>query len=137
MTETVQKTEASALLMAPASEVWALIGDFGALAQWHPWVPGCELSADGAERVIRADGEVIAVERLLSSTPLSHTYTVTEGPLPMADYRATLGVTPRPIGCRVSYRGEFVVTDPSADVVSRLQRFFEVGFEALATRFRT
>lgn len=34
----------STMTTAPPDEVWSLLGDFGALAEWHPAVVACGLS---------------------------------------------------------------------------------------------
>ena len=114
-------------LAASADEVWRVVGDFGGLARWHPWVPACELSPDGQTRTMRVGDEIVAVERLLESTPFAHVYTVDQGPFPMTVYRAELSVASSASGCRVRYHGRFRPTTTEVDVAAKLQRFFEQG----------
>ena len=129
------RVEVSASFAASSDALWSVVGDFGALHRWHPWVPACVLSADGQTRVLRAGEEVVAVERLLEQTERSHTYTVDQGPFPMTAYRATLCVTEMAEGCRLHYRGECVADGAPERVAAQLRRFFEVGFSALAVQF--
>jgi hypothetical protein len=121
-------------LSAPATEVWELVGDFGAIADWHPWVPNCMLSSDGRTRTIDL-GETKAVEVLLTAfdEELSHTYTVEQGPMPIKNYRATLSVSALPKGCRLTWEAKFEPLHDSAAV--QIERFFKKGCEALDARF--
>jgi len=121
-------------LSAPETEVWNLLGDFGSIAEWHPWVPNCTLSSDGQKRTIDL-GETKAVEVLLSefNTALSHTYTVEESPMPIKNYRATLSIMALPTGCRLTWTAKFEPLDDSA--AQQIERFFKKGCEALQARF--
>ena len=122
-------------LAAPLDEVWAVVGDFGNLDAWHPWVPACELAADGETRIMRAGEQVVAQERLLEQRDYAHVYTVDHGPFPMDEYRAELSAVAVGVGCRVTYRGTFEPTTMEVDVAAKLRRFFTTGFEALQARF--
>ena len=121
-------------LAAPPEEVWALVGAFGDLAQWHPWVPNCSLSEDGLTRTIHL-GPNTAIEVLdpAATTPSSHSYRVEQSPVPVEDYRATWSVQARASGCTVRWSAEFTPTDPNA--ATFLATFFEQGFDALRDRF--
>ena len=79
----------SAQVAAPAHEVWGVVGNFGELDAWHPWVPNCTLSEDGLTRTIDL-GSTAAVEVLdpSSITDLSHSYRVDRSPLPIKNYTA-------------------------------------------------
>ena len=61
----------SAALSASAESVWEIIGDFAALADWHPMVPNCRPTADGLGRIITLPGAEV-IETLLpgASPPL-------------------------------------------------------------------
>ena len=121
-------------LSSPPEEVWALVGDFGALATWHPWVPNCTLSEDGLTRTIDL-GHSAAIERLDASatSTWSQSYVVVESPMPITDYRATWSVEGSPTGCRLIWNARFTPLDDNA--VFMLKSFFEQGFNALAERF--
>src|SRR5215467_7872144 len=41
----------SAVVGAPAGEVWALLRDFAAIGDWHPALPPCEIENGPADRV--------------------------------------------------------------------------------------
>lgn len=79
-----------------AGKVWAKIGGWCAIADWHPAVAKCEESQDGgtARRTITLkDGGVIK-ESLISKSGTSYTYKMDEGPLPVTNYTATFSVVP-------------------------------------------
>jgi len=128
--------EVSASLPASPEAVWEIIGDFAALADWHPLVPNCRPAADGQGRIISLPGFEV-VETLIpgASPPLGHTYTVGATPMPITDYQATLRLEATESGSRIVYQGQFTPVGVSAARASgMLQGFFEAGFAALQTR---
>ncbi len=134
-TVTVSRT-----IKAPLDEVWAVLGDFGGLAAWHPLVPNSHLAEDGVSRIIKIPGmDVVEVLDLAESTDRSQTYTVERSVMPMTNYRATISIREAPEGCVVEYQSRF---DPKLGVpasVTRkmLERFFKTGFAALAKKFES
>ncbi|MFT5686222.1 MAG: hypothetical protein ACI8RZ_007178 [Myxococcota bacterium] len=126
----------SAQLPASAEAVWAIIGDFAALADWHPLVPNCRLGEDGVSRIISLRGvEVVEVLRPEESPPMGHTYTILSSPMPITDYLATLQVVSEGDGARISYHGRFEPVGVSEEQAGGILRgFFETGFSALQSR---
>ena len=61
-------------LMVPAEQVWQLIGDFNAFADWHPAVEKSELEKGGRVCLLSLVGDGTIVERLerLNDEPLRH-----------------------------------------------------------------
>lgn len=89
----------STLVDQPPAKVWAVIGDYGALDQWHPAVVKLQLSGDTASGVYRTltlpdDGTI--KEKLISHSDkdMGYSYTIESGVLPVANYVATLSVQP-------------------------------------------
>ena len=124
-------------LASSKEDVWALVGDFGALAEWHPMVPNCTLSEDGLTRTISLPG-VSAVEVLdpEASGVWSHTYSVVSSPMPLEAYRATLSVEGTGDRARVKVHSTFKpVGVPEGAVVAMLEGFFRAGFKQLKIRF--
>lgn len=123
-------------LDASPDEVWAVIGPFGALADWHPMIERCELDeieGDTYRVLTTVDGGRL-LEQLLETGRHHYTYRIAESPLPVDDYRATLSVVPeRDGGCHVYWGSTFEPTDPSADNV--IEGIYAAGLEALAQRF--
>jgi len=128
---TVRVTKA---VVASPGEVWALIGDFGTLDHWHPWVPNCGLDTDGTRRTIDL-GDTRAVEVLdpVASGEWSQVYTVDTSPMPVEDYRAKLHVEPDGSGrARIVWEARFRSTDPTAP--EQIRAFFAKGLESVAAK---
>ena len=77
--------EASAriILSLPADHVWQLIGGFGSLPDWLPYIPKSELSEGGRVRhLANPDGDAI-VERLIAfdHAARSYSYAILKAPV--------------------------------------------------------
>lgn len=75
---------------APA-DVWAKIGGFCAIKEWHPVVKECAESSEGETRfrtLTLADGGILK-EKLTGTTETGYTYAIIDGPLPVKDYFAS------------------------------------------------
>lgn len=96
---------------AKADEVWQKLADFGGLAGWMPGVERCEVEGEGvgAVRTI-AMGPVEIVERLeaFDADGRSLSYSLLEGPMPLANFLATIQVRETgPSGCHVDWSARF------------------------------
>jgi hypothetical protein len=84
-----KRTEAPGL----PPEIWAIVGDFCAIKDWHPAVADCVLSEDGGNTVrtltLKDNGGTIK-EKLISKGDLSYTYEILESPLPIKNYKSKL-----------------------------------------------
>ncbi|MFF9424792.1 SRPBCC family protein [Streptomyces sp. NPDC014746] len=143
---TPRTLERSAVLPAAPDAVWAVVGGFGTLADWHPHLPPCALEdgaapdAPGAVRVFAVDGVPVAREQLLDRDPAGRSYRYTlldPVPLPVDAYVATLEVRPHPDGAEVRWSAAYRSTD---DVAARVEAVFGdgtygTGLAALRTRF--
>jgi hypothetical protein len=76
--------------------LWAKIGGWCAISEWHPAIAKCEESKDG-DVVFRTltlkDGGVIK-EKLLEKGTTSYQYEIIESPLPVKNYTAMFSVVP-------------------------------------------
>lgn len=119
----------------PPNEVWAEIGAYGAIADWHPEYTSCELMEIGGEthrRLALRTGE-FTMERLAGMGAHFYTSELVEGPMPVSDYRWTLSVVAEADGCHVFCSAHFEPEDPSADDI--VAAHFEAGLEALRKRY--
>ncbi|RFU45234.1 SRPBCC family protein [Paraburkholderia sp. DHOC27] len=120
----------------PADEVWQLIGGFGSLPEWLPYIPESELSEGGRVRHLTNPGGQTIVERLIAfdNAARSYTYAILQAPFPVRDYQSTLKVVERGShDCRVEWSGRFVPTSGTDEDASRLfQGIYEDGLKALA-----
>ncbi|MEX2693105.1 SRPBCC family protein [Rhizobium mongolense] len=137
----------SSVINAEASNVWARIRDFNALAKWHPRIRDSRiedaLPADkiGCIRSIHLqNGDTIREQLVaLSDYDLFYSYTMLEGPMPLSDYMATLRLTPVTDGARTfaEWSAEFSC-DPAneTDLTNTLgSSVFQGGFDALKRHF--
>jgi polyketide cyclase/dehydrase/lipid transport protein len=136
------QASASIRLPAPPAEVWRLIGGFGSLPDWLPFIPKSELGEGGRVRhLATADGAAI-VERLVSfnDAERSYSYAILQSPFPVTDYVSTLSVKEADgsKGSRVEWSGEFTANGVSDAEATRLfQAIYEDGLKALAAAFST
>ena len=115
---------------APPEEVWHLISEFCAIAEWHPAIGDCARSEqDGAlmRTLTTTDGGVLVERRVqYSDEGMSYTYEIVEGPLPVADYVSTLAVMAGANGSLITWSGEFAADgaedDQAVEVISGIYR---------------
>lgn len=120
----------------PTDQVWAAIGAFTAIADWHPMIASAEPDeiAGAPYRYLKlVDGEVF-LEELLETGPHHYVYRIADSPLPADDIRVTFScVAEADGGCHVFWSAVFEATDPMADEI--VEGIFEAGLRALADRF--
>lgn len=127
-------------LRGSVDEVWAAIGGFNDLAQWHPGVASSTLEEGGRVRRLRlADGASL-VERLhsFSERERSYGYSIEEGPLPVARYHSVLHVSvPKGgSGARVEWSGDFAADGvPEAEAIRLITGIYRAGLDQLSERF--
>lgn len=76
------------------AELWAVVGDFCAIKDWHPAVVACEEFAEGGNTyrmLTLGDGGKIK-EKLTDKDDTGYSYEIIESPLPVKNYSATLEV---------------------------------------------
>ncbi len=80
--------------------VWKLVGNFNALDVWHPAVTSSSVNGNGTKVGTRrlltlGDGATI-LEALTSysAAKTSYSYSILKSPLPVANYKSTLTLTP-------------------------------------------
>lgn len=76
--------------------IWAKVGGWCAISEWHPAIAKCEASKEGDDELrtlTLKDGGVIK-EKLVSKTDRSYKYQIIESPLPVKNYEAQFSLTP-------------------------------------------
>ncbi len=142
------KVYVSSVIDASADNVWSRIRDFNALPSWHPGIADSRIeNGDAADRVgcIRhfhtRDGGLIR-ERLLglSDFDYTQTYEILESPMGVADYVATLKLTPITDGnrCFAEWSAEFdCAPGREAELTNSIgQGVFHAGLTALQRSLR-
>ena len=141
------KVYVSTVIDSSADNVWSRIRDFNALPQWHPAIADSRIeNSEPADRVgcirhFHTQGGGMIRERLLglSDYDYTQTYEILESPMGVADYVATLKLTPITDGnrCFAEWSAEFdcaegrerELTDSIGTGV------FQAGFDALKRHF--
>lgn len=124
-------------LPIPAEDIWNVVGGFGSLPDWLPYIPKSELSDGGRTRhLANPDGSTI-VEKLIAfdEKDRSYTYHIVEGPFPVTDYYSTIKVVETDGGkaSRVEWSGEFTPRGVSDQEASKFfQEMYDGGLKALA-----
>jgi Polyketide cyclase / dehydrase and lipid transport len=125
-------------LPADRDAVWAAIGGFGQIAEWHPLIERAELAEIEGEtyrHLTTTDGGLF-LERLIEAGPHHLTYEMVDGPLPASDHRATLSCVAENGGCHVYWSAYFVPTGADAHLADGIVgAFYEIGLGALQERF--
>lgn len=119
----------------PADVVWREIGDFGRIADWHPWIDRSELlEIEGRKhrQLTMVNGD-LHLEELLKEERRFYTYSTVQGPLSLEDHRATLSCVPEEGGCHIFWSAYFTATDPAVDEL--VLAFLEAGLNALREMF--
>ncbi|MEX2482775.1 MAG: SRPBCC family protein [Gammaproteobacteria bacterium] len=122
-----------------ADELWRLIGQFNAIPDWHPAVSSSKLEDGGRIRRLSLLGGGEIVERLeqIEEGDRLYRYSIISGPLPVANYTATLRVKEDGEGkAVVEWSSEF---DPAGasetDATAAVQDIYRMGFENLRKMF--
>jgi Polyketide cyclase / dehydrase and lipid transport len=125
-------------LSADRDTVWAAIGGFGQIADWHPLIASVELTEIEGEsyRHLRTTEGELFLDRQMEAGPHHLTYETMDGPLPVSDHRATLSCVAEPGGCHVHWSAYFVPTGPDEHMTAEIVgAFYEIGLQALQDRF--
>ena len=127
----------SVTVKASPETVWALIGGFQALPDWHPAAEGsAKEMVDGVEHrrlSLAGGGEIL--EKALGSDGMSYGYEIVESPLPVNNYRSIISVVGAGGGSVVVCSSTFdALADNAAGVVAGI---YEAGLGTLTSRFGT
>jgi len=120
---------------ASAADVWEKLGNYAELG-WMPGVSSVEVEGDGigAVRKIGMGGATV-VERLEAHDHdgRSLSYAITDGPVPVQDYLATITVTEAGSGCHVDWTAKFSTPDgvPAEAIVPALEGAYGGALDAL------
>lgn len=114
-----------------ASDLWGRIGNFQDVG-WHPAVASTEASNEGNTRKMTlADGAVV-VETMVGEGERSYSYRLDEGPMPVADYTATLSVVDVDGDAEVRWEASFRPEGASEEeAAAAIAGIFDAGLGAL------
>ncbi|MGW6414516.1 SRPBCC family protein [Streptomyces sp. NPDC055055] len=130
-------TSVSRVVPATPEEVWNLIGGFGSLPDWLPYIPeSTALEGGRVRRLTNPDGEVI-VERLVAFDEAGrrYSYAILDAPFPVTGYVSTLRVHPvagRDDVAEVQWSGRFTADGATdAETEELFAGIYRDGLEAL------
>jgi hypothetical protein len=133
--------ERSARLAAPAADVWALIGRFDAVADWHPAVNSSASWQEGTSefRELVIVGNIKIVERQIDrdDARMSYRYAIVDGPLPVEGYTSVISVADNGDGTStVRWACEFRLAG-APEYVAReaIGGIYDAGMQSLTGRF--
>ena len=124
----------SATSKASPAEVWAKIGDFCGIGNWHPAVAKCTLSDGGKVRHLDLKGGGSIVEREEGRDDAAHSYgyTIVESPLPVANYHSRIAVMADGAGSKIVWTGKYDAKGASdADAKKVVDGIYQGGLDAL------
>lgn len=119
---------------APVDAVWAKIGGWCAIKDWHPAVIECEEITEGdvTRRKLTLDGGGTIMERLTGTADNSYSYVIEESPLPVANYAATIKVEADGDNSKVTWSSTFDAKDKTdSEAAEIISGVYKGGFEAL------
>lgn len=120
---------------ATAAAVWEIVHDFGDIRRWSGGISDCQLEGEGvgAIRTIKLGGMVIR-ERLeaFDDAARSFSYSIVEGPLPLADYLSTFVVTDADGGAKINWGSRFTPAGMTeADAVALVEGIYRQGISGI------
>ncbi|MGW5449273.1 SRPBCC family protein [Streptomyces asiaticus] len=130
-------TSVSRIVPASPDKVWSLIGGFGALPDWLPYIPeSTPLEGGRVRRLKNPEGEVI-IERLVdfNETERHYSYAILQAPFPVNGYVSTIRVHTVPgqeNTAEVQWSGRFNPEGATEDeVVDLFTGIYRDGLQAL------
>ncbi|SFL38202.1 SRPBCC family protein [Methylobacterium pseudosasicola] len=124
---------------ASPEAVWKTIGGFCGIGDWHPVIEKCALSKKGGKDVrtlsLKGGGTIVEEQESRDDAKMAYTYTILEGPLPVADYHSTLMVAKAGSGSKVTWTGTFKAKGaPDAKAQEAIAGVYEAGLKGIADK---
>jgi hypothetical protein len=124
--------------------LWAKIGGWCAIREWHPAVASCEESKEGGttfRTLTLKDGGKIK-EKLVDTGATSYRYEIIESPLPVKNYEAQFSVTPDDDDLdeiNVGWSATYDPADGTEDKAARkvIDGIFKDGIESIKAKYAT
>lgn len=120
--------------------VWAKIGGFCAIKDWHPALAGCEETKEGDatfRTLTLKDGGKIK-EKLTGTSATGYTYQIVDGPLPVKDYSASFSAradNDEPGKAIVVWSASFAAKGkPDSEARGVIEGIFKDGLKSISDR---
>lgn len=119
---------------ATPDTVWSVIGDPSGISSWHPAI--AESPVSGSQRLCTLANGAEVHERIdsIDASERTYSYSITESPLPLAEYHSTIKVDSEGDGSVVTWSANFEPSGaPAEDVAALLTGVYQAGLAALRT----
>jgi Polyketide cyclase / dehydrase and lipid transport len=131
----------SAVVNAPADQVWTQIGPFCAIKNWHPAIASCRIA--GGHRPVRTlitkDGTTVFVEPQIARNEAErfYSYSFQSSPFPVTHYMGTIWVVPNDSGTStVLWTGTFTsLPGREKEAEADFAAVYDAGLAALKAKF--
>ncbi len=124
-------------IASPPARVWAKVGDWCAIKDWHPAIAGCTSEKKGFRTLTLKDGGRI-VEKQTKTGKFSYSYDIIDSPLPVKNYSATLTAKPDSNGnTDLTWTAKFDAKDKSdAEAEAVIKGIFEAGLKNIKSNVK-
>jgi len=123
---------------ASPDSVWAAIGDFCGIKEWHPVIEGCDVKNDGDDKVrtlTTKDGaQFVEKQTAWDDAGKSYTYTILSSPLPLTAYTSTLGVSGSGTVSTITWTGSFTPNAADGSVEKVVASIYQAGLGGIKSR---
>ncbi len=132
----VDVREVTEIKAAPAA-VWAKVGGWCAIKDWHPAIAACDDSKKGFRTLTLKDGGKI-VEKQTQTSPTSYSYDILESPLPVKGYSATFAAKRDSLGgTDLTWTAKFDAKGKSdAEAAAVITGIFSSGLKAIKEKVK-
>ena len=134
----------SGVIRGRVEEVWLVVGDFGAIADWAPALAKSELApgatgrqvGDGRTCTIDGGPSFAEVQLARSDEDYTYTYDIPESPLPCTNYQSTIALRAQGDQTLIEWTSQF---DPEPgqeqELQGMLKSIYQAGIDQVAQRF--
>lgn len=139
---TLQVTR-EAVINTDAETLWNLVSGFGTIHTWHPGVASTALTGTGTtvgdkrELTLGDGAKVYETLEGLDNAKMQQSYTITQAPLPVANYHSTISVSPAGEGkSNFKWTSTFEAAGaPDEEAMNAVAGIYQGGIDALTAKF--
>ena len=105
---------------APPDKVWAMIGPFCSIKDWHPAIGECTES-NGVRTLVTKDGKGTFIEKKTggSDGSMKYSYEIQKSPLPLTKYKSTIKVSKKGDGSRIEWSSSYTPDKGKEDAANQ------------------
>lgn len=135
--EAVEVRQVAEVKASPAA-VWAKVGEWCAIKDWHPAIAACQPGKRGFRTLTLKDGGKI-LEKITKTSKNSYSYEIIESPLPVKNYKASFAAKADSLGTTdLTWTAQF---DPAkgkseAEAVAVIKGIFDAGLNNIKSNMK-